>query len=417
MLDRSVAPPSEAIHKPTFPDFKTYSLAHGASLYSINQGEQPVIMMELAVPISPLVEPEVSYFLCKMLMEGTRTKSSEEIAEALEYYGSHLEATPSFDHIFIRLYSLKRFFAIQLQLLEELLLESTLPESEFEVTRSIRIQQLQQQQAKTSTVASQRFRQSLFGKDHFYGKIVLPEVTKALTLAEVKAYYETDFRVVPTVFLTGEVSEAEISLMQDFIGRLEFRHAGSKMIDANYTTELVSFPWKNAVQTSIRLGGQSITRSHPDVHLLKIANDLFGGFFGSRLMKNIREEKGLTYGIHSGITHLAGASYWTVSTDVLKEKADLAISEIRMELQKLIDTPPSMEELETVINYSKGKFLMSFDSAFNSMSMIRGLILSGLDYTYWHAFLNTLDTMKPEHLSDVLGKHFSLEKLTVVKVG
>ncbi len=417
MLDRSVAPPAEAIHKPTFPDFKTYDLAHGANLYCINQGEQPVIMMELVIPISSHLGPEVSYFLCKMLMEGTRTKTSEEIAEALEYYGSHLEATPSFDHIFIRLYSLKRFFSIQLQLLEELLMESTLPESEFETTRSIRIQQLQQQQAKTSTVASQRFRLSLFGKEHFYGKIVLPEVTKELTLTEVKAYYETDFRVVPTVFLTGEVSGNEVSLVQGFISRLQFKNAATKMMDATYTTDLISVPWKNAVQTSIRLGGQSITRSHPDVHLLKIANDLFGGFFGSRLMKNIREEKGLTYGINSSITHLAGASYWTVSTDLLKEKADLAISEIQLELQKLINTPPSQEELETVINYSKGKFLMSFDSAFNSMSMVRGLILSGLDYTYWHAFLNSLGKVTPEQISDVLQKHFDREKFTVVKVG
>ena len=170
----------------------------------------------------------------------------------------------------------------------------------------------------------------------------------------------------------------------------------------------VSDNWKSAVQSSIRLGGQTINRDHPDIHTLKIANDLYGGFFGSRLMKNIREEKGLTYGIHSGITHLEGVSYWSVSTDVLKEKANLAVDEILNELHRLVNEPPSRKELDTVINYSKGRFLMSFDSAINSMSMIRGLILSGRDYSHWESFFTKVNEMEPEDVSNTLNNHFRI---------
>lgn len=415
MLDRSVAPPAEAISKPKFPEYSLELLTSGARLFTINQGTQPVVMLEMVIPLSQMDHPETSYFLSKMLTEGTRSKTSEQIAEALEYYGSHLEAVSSYDHFFIRLYCLKRYFSTQLELVEELLTASVFPEREFEIIRNIRVQQLHQQQAKTSAVASQKFRESLFGVQHPYGHITTPEMTESLSLEAVKDFYAGAFRSVPTLFLTGSVGEAEVEAIRQLVARLGFVGNSQSRVGIHQQSSGGSFPWKNAVQTSIRMGGPTITRTHADIHALKVTMDLFGGFFGSRLMKNIREEKGLTYGIHASISHLQLASYWGVSTDVLKEKADLAISEIQQEIDRLVATPPSKSELETVTNYSKGKFLMSFDSAFNSLGMIRNLILAGQDFSFWEGLLQKLDTITPGEVSQTAAKYLKVD--TIVKVG
>ncbi len=361
--------------------------------------------------------PGISYFVAKMLTEGTSKMTSAEIAEELDFHGSHLEITPTLDHVYIKLYCLKKFFENQTALIFHLLSDANFPDKEFEKLKTIRTQQIKQQHAKTNAFAGLKFREAIYGDTHPYGQIIQTTDVSQTTVEDVKYFFKNSFFIDPKVFLAGHVEEAEINFVSEKVSALPITKAkpnGSITAAKNLDVQL---DWANSVQSSIRFGGHTIPKTHEDIHNLKITNELFGGFFGSRLMKNIREEKGLTYGISSSIMHLDKGSYWTVGTDVLKEKSPLAIDEIKKEIMRLQNELPSEEEVNILKNYIQGKWLMSFDSSFNSMQLIMSNHLSGLTSQYWYDFIEALEKCTPETISATAQKYYNLEETTKVVVG
>ncbi|WP_258102564.1 pitrilysin family protein [Marinoscillum sp. MHG1-6] len=415
MLDRSVAPAAEKISKPNLPSPEIIPISEGMELVVLTQHDQPAIMLDLAFPVSRSTENNSTIYLAaKMLMEGTREKSSAEIASFLDFHGSHLEIRPSLDHVHIRLYCLKKYFNSQLNLIVELLNESIYPERQFEKAKNIRTQQIKQQHAKTNAFASLKFREKVFGAQHPYGRISSVEEVVSTTHEEVLKFYQNGLLTQPSIFLAGDVSQNEIELLNGALKPLQFYNTANTSSNKTISSSGEHIIWENAVQCSLRMGGQIIDKNHPDIHLLHITNELLGGFFGSRLMKNIREEKGLTYGIHSSIVHLKDGSYWTIGTDVLKEKADLAVNEIKKEIQTLATTSPSEEELATLKSYLQGKWLMSFDNCFNSMQHIVQNNLAGLDQQYWIGFLNQLESCTAKDIRQTAAKYFNKDLIEVI---
>ncbi|MFY0601173.1 MAG: insulinase family protein [Cyclobacteriaceae bacterium] len=419
MVDRTVSPPAEKISKPKFPETEIEKTDTGIELVTLSQHSQPAVMVDLVFPVGRSTENVlgITYFASKMLLEGTVNKSSSDIANELDYYGSHLEITPTLDHIFVRLYCLKKFFENQVSLVFELIKYADFPPKEFEKLKTIRIQQIKQQHAKSNAFAGLKYRERLFGSAHPYGRIVGIEDTQNISLEEVKEFYHNKFLVLPTVFLAGAVGSEEIDFVKRELSAINFIDKGDQSKFSANPENGITINWENSVQSSIRFGDVCISKSHPDIHKLKISNELLGGFFGSRLMKNIREEKGLTYGIGSNIVHLDQGNYWVIGTDVLKEKADLAISEIRKEIEILQNTPPSLEEIHTLKSYIQGKWLMSFDSVFNSMNLITNNYLAGLTNQYWVDLMTEVDSITPEQVSETLKKHFNLDSAIEVLVG
>lgn len=418
-LDRSVAPYSDAISKPNFPTADSIQLSNGLPLLGLFNNQQPVLMLDLIIPIGRFEEKifGLNYMVAKMLLEGTRTKSSTEIANELDFHGSHLEITPTLDHIFIRLYCLKKFFQNQVDLVFEMLTEPSFSPVEFEKVKGIRIQQTKQQHAKTNAYSGLKFREVLYGSEHPYGIIMETEEVAKTELDAVKSFYTDELFITPNLYLAGDYSQKEIDIIDQRIKSIVFKTPPTSSLKEVNTGKNIYINWPNSVQSSIRLGSKIIDRSHPDIHQLKIANELFGGFFGSRLMKNIREEKGLTYGISSSLVHLKNESYWVVGTDVLKEKTKLAIAEIKKEIVKIQKNTPSSDEVNTLKNYLKGKWLMSFDSVFSSMNRITNNHLAGLDDRYWHDFIDAVDSTTPEQISATVNKYLNPDTVTEVTVG
>lgn len=420
MIIRTVAPLSDTISKPNFPQAEKFNLNKGIELLGLSNSNQPVLMLDLVFPVGRYHEQVsgITYFVAKMLLEGTKTKSSADIANQLDFHGSHLEITPTLDYIFIKLYCLKKFFKNQVDLVFELLSDPIFPVNEFEKLRNIRIQQTKQQHVKSNAFAGLKFRETLFGSMHPYGKIISINDIKEVSLDAVIDFYANDLFSTPNLYIAGDFDQIEIDILNKKVSEITFKKNTPHL--TNISSEKggdVNVNWENSVQSSIRLGANTITKNHPDIHKLKIANKLFGGFFGSRLMKNIREEKGLTYGISSSLVHLKNESYWVVGTDVLKEKTKVAIDEIKNEIFKLKENQPSNEEVKTLKNYIKGKWLMSFDSVFNSMNMITNNHLAGLDESYWNDFMSALDETSPEEISNTTKKYLAIDSAIEVIVG
>lgn len=410
MTDRTKAPNTHEITLPVIPAIQEVKLPNGVQSTLLNQGTQPVVLLEIVIPIGRHNEPipGISYYLAKMLTEGTKARSSEEIASVFDFYGSHLEVSPTLDSIHIKLYTLTKFFQELSGILLELLQESIFPEREFEVVKNIRIQQILQQHARNNAYAGLKFRESLFGVDHPYGEIISVEKARKISIDDLRQFSGA-LLARPEIFLAGLVGDREIKILSDRFGQADFGYSlkAGTFQSAKGTSEKITR--EDSTQASIKHGDYTISRSHADTHKLKITNSLLGGFFGSRLMKNIREEKGLTYGIHSSVVHLKDASYWQVSTEVLRDKVELARTEITNEIVRLQDTPPSADELDTVLNYLKGKLLTTFDTPFNTMNVIKNVKLAGLDAGYFEAYQNTLLSISGEDISEMAAKYIDTE--------
>lgn len=416
-MDRTIAPAAAEIDRPNLPTFDRVHLNQDLDVIILNQGKQDVVLLELIYPIGRFEEPApgLAFYLFKMLSEGTSKHTSEEIASAFDYYGSHLDITPTLDHVSIKLYSLTKFFPKVLELLCELLTDSTFPENEFDILKQIRVQQIKQQEAKNNLFASLKFRELLFGSEHPYGRRVTTEQAEAIKIEDLHSFKAASL-TKPLLFLTGKITDAELDILQTCFGQFKFNEDFQSQPFELQPAGSTRISKEGSNQASIRMGMISIDRKHPEIHLLKITNEILGGFFGSRLMKNIREDKGLTYGIHSSMLHLQHASYWTLSSEILIDKVDLALSEIQKELDILSNQMPSDQELAMVTNYMKGKFLSSFDSPFSSHNMIKNLALDNLSIDYFYQFFDALQEITPQDISNTAKKYLNPDALTTLVV-
>ncbi|MBC8045341.1 MAG: insulinase family protein, partial [Fimbriimonadaceae bacterium] len=174
---------------------------------------------------------------------------------------------------------------------------------------------------------------------------------------------------------------------------------------------------KDSVQSSVRIGCISISKHHPDFPELNVLNTIFGGYFGSRLMSNIRENKGYTYGIHSYITHLKHASYFAVDTEVGNEVCKNAIAEVYKEMNLLKSIQIDAEELNVVKNYMLGTLLRATDGPFNRINIIRNIVLSDLDFSYFDSLVHAIKTVTPERLKELANKYLVKEHMKEIICG
>jgi predicted Zn-dependent peptidase len=174
---------------------------------------------------------------------------------------------------------------------------------------------------------------------------------------------------------------------------------------------------EGALQSAIRIGRRIITRSHPDYPGLSVLNTLLGGYFGSRLMSNIREDKGYTYGIGSAVVSLSAAGYFFISTEVGADVTSAALDEIYKEVELLRREAVDQEELAMVRNYMMGSFLKGIDGPFALIDRFKTIHLSGLDYDYFDRYLRTLESIGPEELKDLAVRYFDRNDLCELVVG
>ena len=419
MVDRSVSPPIHEIRSLRLPEFQKSAIAGDIPLGLIRHEDHPVITLNVVIPSGALQEPlkGITYFTAKMLSEGTSDLNAYQIASKIDFYGGHLDISPSPDHVSIKLYSLKKFFPTLLSLLADILQDASFPEKEFDTMKQIRIQQIKQQMARNSVVAGLQYRKCLFGESHPYGQIVEAEHVNAISHEEVLGHYQKNFLRTPSIYVAGAVDDIEIGLIEKEFSGMKFSGKDSQVMPHPLTSENLEIEKAESVQTSIRMGNITINRKHPDHFKLKVANEILGGFFGSRLMMNIREKKGLTYGIYSSLIHFNELSFWQIGTDVLKEKKDEAIGEILNEITQLQNIPPSSDELFTLKNYMKGKIASSFDTILDTIDLAKTLDLNGMSFDYWNDLFNTIDQVSGEDINSVASKYFDAKSIRIVTVG
>jgi len=388
------------------------STRNGIPVYIFNYDKNDALRFEIVFYSGKWEEshPSVSYFTAKMLMEGTSKFSASEIAEKLEYYGAFIELTSGYDFTTLSAYCLNYYIPKLTDLFKEILNNSIFPKKQLDILKNIRIQSLLTENKKSDIVATKLIKSQLFGSNHPYGNSINEKDIEEININAVLEYYKVDLlKSKKKIFLSGNLKNESHKLLLECFEELTQGTGENKTYEKRPEEKIRVIDWDNSVQTSLRLAMPSVGKTHIDFHKLLILNEIFGGYFGSRLMQNIREDKGLTYGIYSQIIPLLRDSYFLISAEIKKGIGDKVKEEIINEITRLKTEAIEIKELERVKNYLKGSFLSSINSPFAITDKFKSVCLFELNLEFYNNHLAQIDNVTSEELKDLSVKYLKEE--------
>jgi zinc protease len=419
-LDRTIIPSYKSIDSYILPEAQSVKLDNGIPLHLILSGTQPVVRIELVFKSGNWYEPSfgVAHFAAKMLSEGTSKHTAKEIQDKFAYFGAFPEFNSGMDMASVTVYTLSKHLESLLPLIYEIVSEAAFPEKELGSARNITLQGLKVNKEKTAFLAGVKFREMLFGSEHPYGYFLSEEAIEAVQSNALQDFYKKSYTVKNCEIIisgAGEIDFAALTnkyLGQDNWGKTDTLPYKGKSHSAVHFSKREFINREDAVQSSVRMGRKLFTISHPDYFNLYFLNEIFGGYFGSRLMQNIREDKGYTYGINSNIVTYKNEGYFVIGTDVKREFTQHTVEEVYKEMKRMREEKVSDNELETVRNYMLGSFVNSITTPFAVADKFKTIHFSGLGYDFYKNYFNALKKINPEALIDTANKYFDESSMT-----
>lgn len=400
-------------------------MPNGVPLTVINAGEQDVVRVDILFEGGRWQQSHKlqALFTNRMLREGSRKYKAAEIAEKLDYYGAWLELSTSVEYAYITLYSLNKYFAETLDVLESIIKEPLFPEKELGTVIDANIQQHQVNTSKVDFLAHRGLLRALYGTGHPCGSYVEEADFHRITPALLHEFYDSYYHSGNChVYLSGKVTGDIISRIERAFGSTPFGNHLQVTVKKDFPFACISekrlfIEKEDAMQSAVKLGATTITRTHPDYLKLRVLITLFGGYFGSRLMSNIREEKGYTYGISAGAMSYPGSGLLCISTETANEYVEPLIQEVYKEIDKLQNDKVTSEELTMVRNYMLGEMCRNYESPFSLSDAWMFILTSGLDDNYFARSLQAVKEVTPEEIRELAGRYLCKDSLKEVIAG
>ena len=423
--DRLIPPPFGKLDKIDILEAERTVLKNGIPVFKVNAGSQELVRIEMIFPRAGAVDqphPIVSVATNDMLDEGTENYSSSSFAEKIDYYGAFLQTEATMDFASVCLFSLNKHLPGTIPMLEEIVKRANFPAHEFSTYIQNKKQNFLVEEAKVGTIARKKFTQMLFGNDHPYGHYLVENEFGSVTNKMLSAFYSGAYTAGKChLVVSGKMDPRLDDLLNKYFGE-GWESGAASAVPSNLAAELPAdrnqlIEKKDAVQSAIRIGRRLFNKTHPDFLGMQVLNTILGGYFGSRLMSNIREDKGYTYGIGSGLVSLKKAGYFFISTEVGVDVCSSALKEIYYELKRLRTELIPVEELDLVKNYMLGTFLRSVDGPFSLADKFKGIYDFGLGYDYYQKYINTIKCIDSQALISLANKYFQEEDLFELVVG
>jgi predicted Zn-dependent peptidase len=419
MLNRALAPEFKTINKIDVIQTKHEKLSNGIGVYSLSAGTQEIVKVEFVFRAGMYHQTKtlIASTTNNLLESGTKSYSADQLSDGIDFYGSFLELQVEQDIASVTLFSLNKYLNESLKFVEELIKFPLFPEHEFKIHVSNKKQKHIINSQKVSVLARRRFTELLFGAEHPYGRDVKDADFDRISISELKTFFNTHYNSLNcTIFTSGNLPHNLTETLNGFFGEA---HWGGTLDNDNLQVKTLHtssqqkhFIQKDdAIQSAIRIGRVLFNKTHPDYFKFQVLNTILGGYFGSRLMANIREDKGYTYGIGSGLTNLVHNGYFFISTEVGADVTKETLSEIYKELGILREKSIDTNELETVRNYILGNFLRSVDGPFALADKYKSIWEYDLDYSFFDNYFHAVKTVIPTELRDLANKYFQEKDL------
>ena len=424
MLNRTQAPGFKTIDKIEIQETVSFKLNNGIPVHAIDTGSQELTRVEFIFKAGNFYQdaPLVAHSANSLVENGTQKFSANLLSDGIDFYGSFFETSCGVDYASIALFSLNKYLENTLVFVEDMVKNSIFPADEVSTYLINKKQKHLVNEQKVNHVARKKFAELLFGEKHPYGMHPYDsdyDATKRDTIAD---FYKKHYHSANCTILVAGKLPAELKTILN-------THFGSEpwgsqaVIDKKYIQAQTDaqrkhlVEKKDAVQSALRVGKRLFNKTHPDYFNFQVLNTVFGGYFGSRLMANIREDKGYTYGIGSGLSSLVNDGFFYISTEVGADVTQKALDEIYKEIEILQNDLIPEGELETVKNYILGQFLRSIEGPFALIDKFRGIWEFGLGYDYYYRYFEAVKAANPQQLRDLAQKHLKRADLTELVVG
>lgn len=418
-----IQPPVFPVVKVVIPEVKSLNLINGIPVYLIEAGTEEIMRMEIIFRAGQAKEkiPLLASTTNLMLSEGSQNYTSEELHSLLDYYGAFLNMNPEKDLAGIVLFFLNKHIDKVLELAREILFRPSFPEAELNNLMKKRLRWFLINREKPGNLAIDGFFESAFGKLHPYGRQLEETDFEAINPVLIREFYSKYYTPDNmTIIVSGKIHPKTIDLLNKYFGEI----TSGKLVGVDPVIDFwpqekkeVHIYKPDAVQTAIRIGSPTINKRHSDYTGLKIVNTIMGGYFGSRLMKNIREEKGFTYGISSSVTSLDLSGYKVISTEVSPRNCSETIDEIFHEIKDLQNQRVNGTELALVRNYMSGEMVRMFDGPFAIAESFRSVWEFGLDNDYFRRLSEKILKITPDEIIQLARTYYKIDELYKVTVG
>ena len=406
--------------KPQVPHYTRYEAPSGAPLYVLRNSDQGVVRVSFVFRAGTSYQsiPFSASAVVNTLTEGTERFSGREIAERLDFVGSYFDANIDRDWAVITFCSLGKFSGETMEIAEQVVLHPTFPEREIAVYCHKRKEQLDVQRSKPDHLSRELFGQAIFGTDHPYGIASPSECYDNLTPAILRQFY-TDHYTANNCFavLCGDVKGEDVERVMAILGGLRKGVELVRNIAAPDPVEYAKWHFPGAVQSSLKVGLPLFSRSHEDFISMQVLATAMGGYFGSRLMQNLRERNGLTYGAYAAMINLDRSGYFVMSAEVAGEATDRAIAEIMNEVERITTKALHYKELEVVKKIIFGDVMRIFDGPFGVADVTIENIQNGTDNGYTERFLREVEDFSPKKLLSAAARNLDKNNLTGTIVG
>lgn len=402
------------------PRTEIHTAKNGVKIYTLQSDDFEVVRFSFVFRAGTSMQhkPFTASATLNMLSEGSRSMTAQQIAETLDFYGTYFDANIDRDYVYISLALLTKFCDNVFPVLREIILNPAFNESELRTYSNKRQQGLAIERRKIEVQSRELFGQALFGAEHPYGESADESLYDNLTREDlVELYNELYTAENCFVVCSGNIDHSVISNLKQIVEALPSGRKPEVMLPKPKTTYSIRKPIDTAVQSSIRIGRLLFPRSHPDFVGMQVVAMILGGYFSSRLMQNLREKNGYTYGVMAAMINFDKEGYLAIATQVRREEAEAALAEIYFEIERLRNELVSEEELQLAKNMMIGEILRILDGPFGIADVTIENIMCGTDNSATEENLQAILAITPEQVQELAVKYLRREDLVEVVVG
>jgi zinc protease len=426
VISRTEVPASLPLGPSEFPPFETFRLGSGLNVIFVKQDEVPKLTLQLYVGGGTAVPAQdrqgTADLMAELLTKGTTSRTAAEIAETIEAVGGSVSSSAGLEWTTLSVNAPATAAELAFDLLQEMALEPTFPETELEITRDQTLTFLEQDEIDPDTLANRQFGRIAY-VDHPYGRYTTPESVEALTRDEVVQFYNTFYKPNNALLVVvGDITRAEAQAQVERIftdwqpGDVP-DYLDYPEVDVGDTSLIYLVDRPESEQATIQIGNRAINARNPERYALEVVNSVLGGGASSRLFSNLREAKGYTYGVYSRFGRPNDISTFRVVTDVNQNHAGDAIKEVLGELEQIRTEPISQQELTDAKGLLIGNFALRIEDPADFAAQLSNRYMTGLPIEELKDYLPTIEAVTAEEAQQAAADYIASESPIIVVVG
>ena len=418
MLNRQVAPKLTPIKSIEFAVPEVVEIKKGIPLYWTKNIANETAKIELHFHAGTTVKtPIVASLTAGLLIAGTKKKTAVQIQHALDAVGAYYDVSVSQEQAIVTIYALNTYLLQAFDIFQEAFIHAAFPEKELKELSNERQEKLKVQLQKVNVLAQRKIQQVLF-EETPYAQVISQGDYLTIRRSDLIQFHQENYlNGLAKVFLVGNLSNDDMQAMKNTCAAFAGTQAKPVKGQFSMKSHMVHEDKKDALQTAIRIGKIMFNKTHPDFIPFSVLNTILGDYFGSRLMSNIREDKGYTYGIGSYMMENTHFGYFMIATEVAKEVREATIQEVKNEIERLQTELVPNEELELVKSYLLGQLLKAADGPYAMLDLFSGVELHGMDISFYNKYIQKVQEITAEDIREMACKHLDWKSLSIISVG